>query len=119
MGDFIALYGRDPFTMIWVKDTRPVIALIERLSYEPYSLHRARVLEDDRFFGYTPESQRLDNVQDELKNVQYVLIKSNSDDKKHVEEPEYVNRPGSENNQHNNQTRPASLDDVGLFFSGA
>ncbi len=53
VGDFIALYGVNPFTMIWVRDTRPVEALIRRLRFEERSLWRARRLGGEEHFGWS------------------------------------------------------------------
>lgn len=98
--------------MIWVDDLRPLWALMARLGAEPWSLWRAKdELEEIRFFGYTPEAQRLDNVHDELKNVQYTLVKVKAG-KKRVTEPDYVDRP-----QVNKEQEPADLDSSGSFFN--
>lgn len=53
VGDFLALYGLDPLTMIWVRDTRPVEALIRRLRFEERSLWRARRLGGEEHFGWS------------------------------------------------------------------
>lgn len=108
----MALYRVDPFTMIWVDDLRPLWALMTRLAAEPWSLWRAKdELDELRFYGYTPEAERLDNVQDELKNVQYTLVKANVG-KKRVPKPDYVDRP-----QTNKEPEPADIDSLGSFFN--
>lgn len=53
VGDFLALYGLDPLTMIWVRDTRPVESLIRRLRFEERSLWRAQRLGGEGHFGWS------------------------------------------------------------------
>ena len=53
VGDFLALYGLDPFTMIWARDTRPVESLIRRLRFEERSLWRAHRLGGEEHFGWS------------------------------------------------------------------
>lgn len=53
VGDFLALYGLDPFTMIWVPNTQSVEALIRRLRFEERSLWRARRLGGEEHFGWS------------------------------------------------------------------
>lgn len=101
--------------MVWQEDIRPLLALINRIRHEPWSLYRTNELEDIKLFGYDATAQRLDNVQDELKNTQFVLQKINAG-KKPVKSPTYVERPGSKTNT---TQQPTSLDDVGSFFAGA
>lgn len=58
--DILALYGVDPFSGV-----RTVLleGLCERLSYEPFSLWRARQLGGEEWFGWgVPESQRADLI---------------------------------------------------------
>lgn len=104
------MYGRDPFKMIWVDDLRPVEALMDRLKYEPLSIYRANELGSDDFLGYDLVVARLDNIQDELRNIQYVQQKVAGSKK--AKKPRYVERP-----KQTNKYKPASLDDVGSFFA--
>lgn len=98
--------------MIWVDDLRPLWALMVRLGSEPWSLWRAKdELDEIKFYGYTPEAQRLDNVQDELKNVSYTVVKVNAGNKR-VKTPTYVDRP-----QTNKEREPADVDSLGSFFN--
>lgn len=97
--------------MIWVDDLRPLWALMTRLGTEPWSLWRAQdELDDIRFYGYTPQAQRLDDVQDELKNIGHTIAQVNST--KRIKEPVYVDRP-----QVNKEQEPADLDSLGSFFN--
>lgn len=101
--------------MIRGQDLRPLEALMKRLAMEPWSLYRAHEYGDDKYFGYSSDSTRLDNLQDIVNNFQYTFVKINAG-KKPVKKPQPVTRPSVE--KFNNHT-PASLDDVGDFFRGA
>ena len=66
-------------------------ALTHRLGHEPYSLWRATVLGDLRFYGYTPEAARLDALIDGIQWLQYLTVKAAG--AKNVTKPKQVDRP--------------------------
>lgn len=114
ISDFYRLYHVDPFGLVWSLDLTVFWSLMERLGVEPWSLWRAvDELGDQMFFGYTPEAQRLDSVQDWLGNVWHAVAQGNAGKKK-VRAPEKTERPAQKR-----RSRPKSLDEVGSFFSGA
>lgn len=68
-----------------------VSQLLERLPYEPWSMHRAKELGGEKWFGWSLESEFSAEVLDRLA----LLVKTTSVNKASLKDSEMVDRPTS------------------------
>nr|DAO81997.1 MAG TPA: hypothetical protein [Caudoviricetes sp.] len=66
-----------------------VSQLLERLPHEPWSLYRANELGGDQWFGYSQDSERLNEALDRLA----LLIKASATNKASLKDSEMMPRP--------------------------
>nr|DAE89176.1 MAG TPA: hypothetical protein [Caudoviricetes sp.]DAG04398.1 MAG TPA: hypothetical protein [Siphoviridae sp. ctyg07]DAS66824.1 MAG TPA: hypothetical protein [Bacteriophage sp.]DAF05546.1 MAG TPA: hypothetical protein [Caudoviricetes sp.]DAK22642.1 MAG TPA: hypothetical protein [Caudoviricetes sp.] len=70
-----------------------VSQLLERLPHEPWSLYRANELGGDQWFGYSHDSERLNEELDRLA----LLIKASATNKATLKDSEMMPRPAKAN----------------------
>ena len=70
-----------------------VSQLLERLPHEPWSLYRANELGGDQWFGYSHDSERLNEALDRLA----LMIKASATNKATLKDSEMMPRPTNGN----------------------